>query len=224
MKTLTRSQVRDIDRRAIEDYGIPGIVLMENAGRSVAQVLMQLNAQRRPVVVVCGKGNNGGDGFVIARHLDIAGWPVSIWPLVHREEYRGDAAVNCEIAFRSEIPIFAGPPPIETETLDRLQAWNGWIVDALFGTGLSGPVGEPYDRVIAAINSSSASVLAVDIPSGLDCDSGEASAPTVQADHTVTFVAMKAGFLTSTAQKWLGEVAVADIGAPRKLLSEYGIH
>src|SRR5947209_1703890 len=98
MTTLTRAQVRELDRRAIEEFGVPGVVLMENAGRGAAEVLMRLNPERRPVMIVCGKGNNGGDGFVIARHLDIHGWPVRLCCLAPANELRDDAAVMERIA------------------------------------------------------------------------------------------------------------------------------
>lgn len=107
--------------------------------------------------------------------------------------------------------------------LKQLKSADGWIVDALFGTGLVGPVSPPFDAVVAAINASPAPVLAVDIPSGLDCDTGLPLGPTVRADHTVTFVAHKAGFEEPSSREWTGEVHVTDIGAPRRLLREYGL-
>jgi NAD(P)H-hydrate epimerase len=213
MTTLTRAQVRELDRRAIEEYGVPGIVLMENAGRGAAEVLMQLNPDRRPVMIVCGKGNNGGDGFVIARQLDIHGWPVRL--VVAAESGRavgGDAAVMDKItaaAGISRAAEIAGPAI--------------WCVDALFGTGLTGPIREPYEHMVAAINGGSARILAVDIPSGLDCDTGKPLGPCVRADHTVTFVAPKAGFANPESREWTGEVHVVGIGAPRVLLEQFGV-
>lgn len=223
MTTLTRAQVREFDRRAIEEFGVPGIVLMENAGRGAAELLMRLNPERAPVVVVCGKGNNGGDGFVIARHLDLHGWPVSVWPLAAAADLRGDAAVHYEIVRRAGLPWLESPCPVNEKSLGELRLFGGWIVDAMFGTGLTGPLGDPFDRVVSAINESPASVLAVDIPSGLDCDSGEPLGPTVRADHTVTFVAAKSGFANPAARPLIGEVHVAQIGAPRRLMREFGL-
>lgn len=210
--TLTRDQVREIDRRAIDEYGVPSIVLMENAGGGTAEILMRLNSEKQPVLIACGKGNNGGDGLVIARHLDIHGWPVAIHLAASPAELRGDAAVNYEIVRRSGIAM-----------TDLPNSFRGWIVDALFGTGLSGPIGEPLDRTVEWINANIAQVLAVDLPSGLDCDTGIPLGPTVRADHTVTFVAIKAGFDNPAAQQWLGRVHVANIGAPRSLLSKFGV-
>jgi NAD(P)H-hydrate epimerase len=240
---LSRDEVRELDRRAIEGYGVPGIVLMENAGRGCAELLMRLNPDRKPTVILCGPGNNGGDGFVIARHLDNHGWPVRVWlfepeRLPAAKEGTGsirigftsealppDARTNCEIVRRSGIDFV----PIYGDMLCGTQ--NGlsdvviksavWVVDALFGTGLTRPLGSPYSELVAQVNASGNPVLAVDIPSGLDCDTGEPLGPTVRATHTATFVAHKKGFLNPRSRDWTGEVHVIDIGAPRKLVDEY---
>jgi len=212
---LTREEVRAIDRRAIEEYGVPGVVLMENAGRGAAEVLLSLGVHGR-VVICCGKGNNGGDGFVIARHLDNHRVPVRVLLFARPEELSGDAAINYHILARAGLPVevHAGNP-VDMEAIRRELTTAEWVVDALFGTGLSGLVRPPFDQVIAAINDSPARVLAVDIPSGLDCDTGEPLGPTVRADRTVTFVAQKKGFTNPAAWAWLGQVHVVGIGAPR---------
>lgn len=207
--TLTRAAVRELDQRAIREFGVPSIVLMENAGRGCAEWLKRLNPERRPTMVVCGPGNNGGDGFVIARHLDNAGWPVAAWLYGDPAQLPPDAAINYAIARRCGL---LAPWP---------DGFRGWIVDALFGTGLSRPLGPPYDTLIAAINASGNPVFAVDIPSGLDCDRGEPLSVAVQAHYTATFVALKRGFTRPAAAQWLGQVEVIDIGAPRQLIEEY---
>jgi NAD(P)H-hydrate epimerase len=211
---LSRAEVREIDRRAIEEYGVPGIVLMENAGRGAAEVLRSLGISGR-VVICCGKGNNGGDGFVIARHLDNAGVPVHVWLFAKPEELTGDAAISFHVISRTPLPIAVG---FDETALRQELGTAAWIVDALFGTGLIGPVRQPFDRIIATINESPAPVFAVDIPSGLDCDNGQPLGATIRAKHTVTFVAPKKGFAEPAAQEWLGQVHVVDIGAPRVLL------
>jgi NAD(P)H-hydrate epimerase len=215
---LSRAEGRELDRRAMEEYGVPGVVLMENAGRGAAEILLRLGVKGQ-LVICCGKGNNGGDGMVIARHLDNAGTPVRVLLFTKPDELRGDAAINHHIIARAGLPlrIFAGET-VEADALRQELAGAHWIVDALFGTGLSGPVKPPLDSVIAAINASGAQVLAVDIPSGLDCDTGEPLGPTVRAHHTVTFFAQKKGFANPAARTWLGQVHVAGIGAPRILL------
>jgi NAD(P)H-hydrate epimerase len=217
---LSRQEVREVDRRAIEELGVPGVVLMENAGRGAAEVLARLGC-RGPVVICCGKGNNGGDGFVIARHLDNRSIPVRVLIFTQPQDLTGDAAVNYQIIAKAGLPIevYAGESWDE-RTLQAELAKPEWIVDALFGTGLTGPVRKPLDRVIAAINASQKHVLAVDIPSGLDCDTGQPLGPTIRAEHTVTFVAEKRGFANPSSKEWIGQVHVVDIGAPRRLLEK----
>jgi NAD(P)H-hydrate epimerase len=218
MMYLTRAQVRDLDRRAIEEFGVPGVVLMENAGCGAAGVLLGLGA-RGPVAICCGKGNNGGDGLVIARHLDNHGIPVRVLLFSRPEQLTGDAAVNFHVIERSGVPLVVEP---DLTHLAGALAEAEWVVDALFGTGLTGPVRAPLDAIIAAINASGKPVLAVDIPSGLDCDTGLSLGATIRATHTVTFVAEKVGFANQAALPWLGQVHVVAIGAPRCLVANSG--
>jgi NAD(P)H-hydrate epimerase len=215
--SLTRQQVRELDRRAIEEHGVPGAVLMENAGRGASDLLVTLGIHGR-VVICCGKGNNGGDGFVMARHLDLRGVPVRVLLFANPGELTGEAAIHYGSLIAARIPLVANATPdVAPSELGGAE----WVVDALFGTGLKGPVRPPLDRVIAAINAGPARVFAVDIPSGLDCDTGRPQGETVKAQHTATFVALKHGFLQPAARPWLGVVHVVDIGAPRALLEEF---
>jgi NAD(P)H-hydrate epimerase len=217
---LSREEVRALDRLAIEEFGVPGVVLMENAGRGAAELLISLGIHGR-VVVCCGKGNNGGDGFVIARHLDNRGISVRVLLFARPEDLAGDAAINYQIIARAGLPIVIhADNPVDDPALRGELAAAEWVVDALFGTGLAGPVRKPFDQIIAAINESPARVLAVDIPSGLDCDTGKPLGPTVRAHDTATFVAMKKGFANPEARQWLGQVHVIDIGAPRRLVEQ----
>src|SRR5262245_58367002 len=223
---LSREQLRACDRRAIEEFGVPGVVLMENAGRGAAELLLSLGVGG-PVVVCCGKGNNGGDGFVIARHLANAGAAVRVLLFADPKELTGDAAVHYRVVEKMKVPVLAPKPDETTEAWVAQQLalgdprWDGdnWVIDALFGTGLTGPVKPPFDAVITAINAGRRTVVAVDIPSGLDCDTGQPQLPTVRADLTATFVALKKGFAAPVAKPYLGRVKVIDIGAPRAILA-----
>ncbi len=214
---LTRQQVREVDRLAIEEFGVPGVVLMENAGRGTAELLRALGVSGR-VVICCGKGNNGGDGFVIARHLDNWQVPVRVLLFAPPEELVGDALINYRIIRQSGLAIDVHGEPIHWPSVREELAGAEWIVDALFGTGLSGPLRAPFDEVVRMINAVSARVLAVDIPSGMDCDTGQPLGECVRAEHTATFVALKKGFAEPSAREWLGQVHVLDIGAPRRIV------
>jgi NAD(P)H-hydrate epimerase len=214
---LNRQQVRRLDRRAIDEFGMSGLVLMENAGRGVADVL-QRTAPSGPIVLCCGKGNNGGDGFVIARHLDLRGVAVRVLAFFQPQELTGDAAVNFRILQRCDVPIDVFDGPVAPERLPATLADAAWLVDALLGTGATGDPRPPLDVVIAAMNAAGPPILAVDLPSGLDCDTGAAGRPTIRATRTCTFVAMKPGFLAPGAEQFTGSVQVLDIGAPRRLV------
>lgn len=211
---LTRQQARDLDRRAMTELGIPGVVLMENAGRGMAELLLRLGA-RGPVVIACGRGNNGGDGLVIARHLDLAGVATSTLLFARGEALTGDAAINYGIHTRAGLPLVEMGDGVDVERVRAELARADWVVDALFGSGLVGPVRAPLGEVIEAINASGRRVLAVDLPSGLDCDTGEAVGPTVRAAHTATVFAAKAGFANAASAAWTGQVHVVGMGAPR---------
>jgi NAD(P)H-hydrate epimerase len=211
MNAMTRDQVRAFDKHAIEQLGIPAAVLMENAGRGTANVLQALGI-RGPVVIACGKGNNGGDGFVIARHLANAGFDVRTILFALPTDLSPDAAIQWNIVQKIHLDTQVCTEPLEDGNLATTFARAEWIVDALFGTGLTGSVRSPFDRIINLINASPARVLAVDIPSGLDCDSGEPLGATIRAEHTVTFVAPKLGFANPAAVAFVGRVHVVDIG------------
>lgn len=210
---LSRDEVRSVDRWAIGKLGLPGIALMENAGRGAAESLLRSNPSG-PVCVVAGGGNNGGDGYVIARHLANAGIEVEILSLIPMDKLSGDAEINAKVAENLQIPIRRLTLPDELDVLRSRLDRAEWIVDALLGTGLSSNVRTPFDDAIRAINESSARVLAVDVPSGLDCDTGEPLGIAVRAHRTVTFVALKTGFLNPEASRWLGELEVVGIGVP----------
>lgn len=216
---LSREQTREVDRRAVAVYGMSGLVLMENAGRGVADFLCGLGPSG-PVVICCGKGNNGGDGFVVARHLDLRGVPVRVVLWAEPPELSGDAAVNFSILQKSGVPIEVFGKQHDHPRLARLLTGAAWIADALLGTGATGSPRPPIDAVIDDLNASGVPIAAIDVPSGLDCDTGIGAETTIRARHTCTFVAQKPGFLTPGADLYTGEVHVLDIGAPRRLLEE----
>jgi NAD(P)H-hydrate epimerase len=221
----TRAQCRALDRLVIEEYGIPGIVLMEHAGRSVAEAMLaeESSAKSRggsTCFVFCGGGNNGGDGFVIARWLDDAGIGVACISTADEASTRGDARLARDACRRAGVTLH------DASTRDRLDAVRALlvasppriVVDALLGTGFEGRVREDVARAIRCVNElreRGARTWSVDLPSGLDCDSGALADPSVQADVTATFVARKRGFSAPDAQKRLGRVLVLPIGAPR---------
>ncbi|HEY2894095.1 MAG TPA: NAD(P)H-hydrate epimerase [Pirellulales bacterium] len=214
-RTLSRDQARELDRRAVDEYAMASLVLMENAGRGVADRLCALGIAGR-VLVCCGPGNNGGDGFVVARHLDLRGIKVEVLVVAEQSQLRGDALSNLEIIQHAGLQIRHCPDGDFSSAMGQPD----WIVDALLGTGARGEPRPAMARVIAAINASQTRVMAVDLPSGLDCDSGTPASQSVRASHTCTFVGWKRGFLNPSAGPYLGDVHVVDIGAPRKLVDE----
>ncbi len=223
---LSRDQVRRVDRLAIEELGIPGIVLMENAGRNAAGVIfdllcdeLALDPAKARVAVLCGGGNNGGDGYVIARHLHNRGVSVRVYTTVDPATLKGDAAVNHTICAKMGLPIERITTAQQVAT--HAQGWSGAhvVVDALLGTGFRGEVRAHLADVIKRCNAlAGPKVVAIDLPSGLDCDTGGPSNATVQADVTVTFVAPKIGFDAPSATRYVGRVVVADIGTPPGLI------
>jgi hydroxyethylthiazole kinase-like uncharacterized protein yjeF len=221
MKILTSAEMRGIDRAAIEDLGIPGVVLMENAGQRIYRAIKfrfpEIADER--IVVVAGKGNNGGDGFVVARHLSNAGARPEVILLASREAIKGDAAVNLAIALKSGIPV--------AEAVD-VAAWRKArprlkqatiIVDAIFGTGLEKPLEGLFAQAVADINRAEAFKVAVDIPSGLSADTFEVIGPSVEADLTVTLAAPKVAHIFPPAADRVGELAIAPIGIPPALFN-----
>jgi hydroxyethylthiazole kinase-like uncharacterized protein yjeF len=198
--------MRAVDRWAIDDQGIPGLELMERAGAGVTRTVEQLAPDGR-VAVVCGKGNNGGDGFVAARMLRDSGRDVDVVLAADLEAIAGDARVNLE-----RLPG-DGPLPLQDgrEAIARSSA----IVDALLGTGFSGTASGAVADAIALINGSRAPVVGVDVPSGVDASTGEVRGDAVRAEVTVTFHAAKPGLWIRPGKAYTGEVRVVDIGIPR---------
>jgi len=214
----TRDEIRQFDRHCIEKLGVPGIVLMENAGRQIAEAAVRMleEAEFRHVVLMAGHGNNGGDGFVVARHLAVHGYTTEVILVGRSDEVKGDARINLDIleAMHFYVHEVDGPPDDILRELRPTLLGADLILDALLGTGAEGQVREPYAGVIDAVNRAGKAVLAIDIPSGLDCDTGRPLGPTIRAARTVTMAAMKAGFRNPEAAAYTGQVVLADIGVP----------
>jgi hydroxyethylthiazole kinase-like uncharacterized protein yjeF len=213
---ITRDEVRAFDAWAINTLGIPGVVLMENAGRNCAGLIEdKLKDVAEPkVCIFCGTGNNGGDGYVIARHLINSGVGVTVVVCGDRNKIKGDAKINLDILERmgESIELLNPADRDIVEQVGRYTAEADIIVDSLFGTGLTGQLSDEYRRLIESVNACRSSILAVDIPSGLDCDSGEPLGTAINATWTVTFVAVKKGFTSETVSQYTGEIFVASIG------------
>lgn len=213
LSVLTREQVRRVDQIAVERFGLGGIVLMENAGRGCVDVLSLLGC-RGPIAVLCGAGNNAGDGFVIARHLAVRQVPAVCILASDPARLTGDAAINFRALDKLRLPWFRGDKPDEEQRLIRSLSEADWIVDALLGTGATGPPRPAYAHLIELANAGGSKRLSVDLPSGLDCDTGAISKPTFRAAHTCTFVAAKPGLLLTEVQPYVGQLHVLDIGVP----------
>jgi hydroxyethylthiazole kinase-like uncharacterized protein yjeF len=220
LRYVTPEVMRRLDRFAIETIGIPGAVLMENAGRAAFEAAYRaLGGKRLPALVFCGRGNNGGDGFVIARHLINNGIETSIYVVGALTKIKGDAGVNLRILKKMGVPITKVSEKMMPELRSRMKGC-GIIIDALLGTGLSGDVTGLYRDVIALINEAGCPVLAVDIPSGLDGTTGNPLGIAIVANTTVTFQLPKKGFENPKARNYTGELKVVDIGIPVHLYPE----
>jgi len=215
----SREEARLLDGAAIDGLGIPSLSLMENAGRAVADEAWRMlqgkgEVASARVVVLVGRGNNGGDGFVAARHLAWWGVSVFVYLLGLRERVMDDARVNMTCLEEAGPRVRPIADPTETDWLGETIAAGTLVVDAILGTGISGKVQPPVARLIEMINASGVPVLAVDAPSGLDCTTGEVLGTAVRATRTVTFAAPKTGFLKGAGPEHVGELLVADIGIP----------
>lgn len=237
-RILTRDQLRALDREAVAVLGLPSVLLMENAAIGAAAVIAetltdQPNREPAPVLIIAGGGNNGGDGIALARHLCILGIPARLVIAARESDLSPDAAANARALRSTGTPTAynADDPAAEIRPQPDSPA-PSVIVDALLGTGLTRPVSGPLAAVIDAINdartaSPATTVVALDLPTGLDADTGAPLGsprhPTVKADITVTFAALKPGFFTLEAQPYLGEVSLVPIGVPPEFVARFGV-
>jgi NAD(P)H-hydrate epimerase len=205
---ISVAQAQAFDRLVQEKYGVPSIVLMENAGRSVAEEA--INAQE--IMVLCGMGNNGGDGFVAARHLLNQGKHVSLFLLGEKEKVKADAKTNLEILLKMGQKVYG-------KEEFKLSGKEDLIIDAVFGIGLNSDVREPYKTFFEKVNQAKTPVLAVDVPSGLNADSGKIMGAAIRATTTITFIAPKIGFTFLDGPAYCGKVVVRDIGISYPLIT-----
>ncbi len=217
MKLLTAQQMRDLDQTTINDYGIPGIVLMENAGHGAARLIAQRYQHLfpGPVLVVCGRGNNGGDGYVIARHLENWGWRVKTVVLAEHAAIQGGAAVNLAVLLNSQADVVFAPDSASFR--GDCDAWCGarLLIDAVFGNGLNSEVRGHYREAIEWMNDYPAPVAAVDMPSGVEATTGQILGVAVEADCSLSFAFAKLGQVSYPAQRYSGTLHVIDLGMPR---------
>jgi NAD(P)H-hydrate epimerase len=222
MRVLTAEQMREADRRTIDDVGIPSIVLMENAGRQIVAAMRSTieDLESRRVGILCGRGNNGGDGFVVARLLSQQGLSVCICLLGAVEDVRGDAGTNLRAVQSLGLSII--------EIVDR-NAWDrarsgvgecGVLVDAIFGTGLNKPLDDLSNVIVADVNAMHVQIVAVDLPSGLLTDRTDSMGGAIEADVTVTLAAPKLALLLRSAESWVGELVIVDIGIPTSIIDD----
>lgn len=223
MKVVSPSTMRLMDKTAIEEYKIPGVVLMENAGTKLAQAVQNMwnfreSKVSRKIAVFCGKGNNGGDGFVAARHLVNSGFETMVFIIADPDSITGDAAINLEIIKNMDVPIKIIQDASHLDEVMPLLKESSLVVDAIFGTGLKGDVRGIAREVIQIINGLDVPVVSADIPSGICGSTGKVLGVAVKATKTVTFALPKIGLLLYPGAEYAGELITADIGMPTKLI------
>lgn len=222
MRAVTAAQMRRLDRRAQEEFGIPELLLMEHAGLAAARSARRHWKKKRrasEVLVLSGGGANGGDGFVAARHLDNWGIPVRVVLLARSDRMAGAAGQNLQILLKLKLPLVEAASPSLWESWSRSAGRFSVIIDALLGTGASGEVREPIRSAILWINRRRCPVIAVDLPSGLSADTGIPCGVAVRATETVTCGLPKVGMTRTEGRRFSGRVHLADIGLPRSLRS-----
>lgn len=225
MKAATANEMREIDRSAIQDYGVPGAVLMENAGVAVVRQLETIIDQvaDRKFCILAGKGNNGGDGYVIARHLVNQGARVKVFLLGEKTAVSGDAKINLDIIDRMGIDVIEIVTERDWDKIKVAATFADCLVDALLGTGFRGEIEGELALLIDIINAAGKLVVAVDIPSGVNADTGQVCGKAVEATHTVTFGLPKPGLFLYPGADYTGELTVADIGIPAAIAAEQQI-
>ena len=222
MRILNAAQMREADRATIHDVGIPSVVLMENAGRQVVAAVESLypDLAERRIAIVCGTGNNGGDGFVVARTLQQRGFDVSVFVIGRHTEVKADARINLEILGRTGQTVVEVGDETAWELHGAEIAGHDLIIDALFGTGLSSPLTGFYETVVADINEAGVPIVSIDLPSGMSADTCDVIGDSIEATVTVTLAAPKLPLVLPPAEMKAGEVVIADIGIPSDVIDQ----
>jgi hydroxyethylthiazole kinase-like uncharacterized protein yjeF len=219
MDSITAEQMKKVDKAAIDEFGIPSLVLMENAGRAASDIAYNMLIDKKNrVICICGKGNNGGDGFVCTRHLINKGINVLVFLTCSRNKLKGDAKINFSILEKMNASIYELTKEDNFANLENEIINSELVVDAIFGIGITGKIKEPYSKIIEIINKNKNKVLALDIPSGLDATEGISLGSCIKADKTITFAACKAGLVKNQGLEYSGKIIVADISIPKQLL------
>lgn len=220
MKFVTAAEIKSIEEKAIEEYGIPSIVLMENAGHEAAIQIERImgDFHNKKVCIFAGKGNNGGDGYVIARHLYNQGVKVKVFLIGNKTDVTGDALINLQIITAMGIDVIEVVNEGDWDKVKIAMTFTDCLVDALVGTGFTGKLIGQMAQVVESMNKTNKVVIAIDMPSGVEADTGQISGAAVKADHTITFSLVKQGLLLYPGASYAGDVTVADIGIPRMLL------
>jgi len=208
--------MQQIDQRAISVFGIPSLLLMENAGRGIAEFIYKTYRGKR-VTILCGKGNNGGDGFVVARHLHNHGFSVYVLLAEKPDTLKADASINFKIVKNMKIAFSVLEDSETLRGLGDVIRKSDMVIDALFGVGLERPIEGIYRTIIEAINANAKTVIAVDISSGLNADTGKIMGVAVKASATATLGLPKQGLFLGEGPEYSGKIAVIDIGLPKEL-------
>ena len=218
-RAVSVQHIQKLDKYAIEEIGIPSLCLMENAGRAVAQEVLNSWKGKRPprVSIICGSGNNAGDGFAAARHLRNSGAKVKVFTIGAAQQLKQDAAIQYQILKRTDCPIKT-MSAIDQGIAKELKA-SDRVIDAIFGVGLNREITEPYRNIILSLNALKKNVVSVDIPTGLDGTTGKILGVCVKARTTVTLTAAKKGFFKNLGPRYTGRIIVADIGIPKELIT-----
>jgi ADP-dependent NAD(P)H-hydrate dehydratase / NAD(P)H-hydrate epimerase len=219
-------EMQIMDQYTMERIGLPGVVLMENAGARVVEEMLKHTLDKKPqVIILAGNGNNGGDGFVIARRLVDSGSNPKLWLLADPERIKGDAKIHYDVYIKRGLPL----TQLQENNIEKLSSdlnQSDIIVDAILGTGAKGPVREPYKEIISLINTYKGKklIISVDIPSGVNSDNGKVEGEAIKADKTITFVFPKKGFFLMDGPQYIGDWKAVDISVPPSIVEELGFN